>query len=168
MAYLGIGLILAIAYLIEWLDSRADDKHTAKIEQTHKEIYALIDENYHGREARERKAKVDAMIGALHKDHGRDYKPRHLKQVTTVEERKALVKAELNGTATDDNLLKAQLLDALDDGFACPYEVDTWYYEEHTQEEKREHLIEYCMRTGASRSEAEVSADEFFEFVGGM
>lgn len=169
MAYLGLGLILAIAYFIEWLEDISDRKFTAKIEHTHADMYTLIDENYSGREARERKAKVDVMIGALCKDNGREYKPRKLKQVTTVEERKKRIKAELNGTANSDELLKAQLLDAIDMGFSAPeIDSDDWYYQEHTQNEKREHLIEHIMGNGCiTRADAEKSADEFMAFVGG-
>lgn len=166
MAYLGIAFILAIAYFIEWLETKSDDKQTAKIERTHKEMYDLIDEHYSGREARERKAQVDAMIGALCKDNGREYKPKNLKQVTTVEERKKRIKAELNGTADGSELIRAQLLDALDMGFTAPSnDSDNWYYEEHTDDEKREHLIQYYISTGVSRSEAEADADKFFAFV---
>lgn len=165
MAYLGIAMILAIAYLIEWLEVKADEKQTAKVERTHEKMYALIDEHYKGREARERKAKVDAMIGALHKDNGRNYKPKHLKQVTTVEERKTRIKAELDGTADDSELIKAQLLDALDEGFDYSDDADDWYYEEHADDEKREHLIQYYIGTGISRGEAEVCADKFFAFA---
>ena len=168
MAYLGIAFILVIAYFIEWLEDLSDRKQTDKIEKTHTDMYSLIDEHYSGRENRERKAQVDAMIGALCKDNNRNYKPTKLKQVTTVEERKKRIKAELNGAANDDELVKAQLLDALDCGFEFDDETDGWYYEEHTQEEKREHLIQYFINTGASRHEAEVSADNFFKFVGGL
>ena len=134
MAFVGLGMILAIIYLIEWLEDRADRKQTAEIEHTHEQMYALVDEHYSGREARERKAKVDAMIGAYQKDNGRNYKPKNIKQVTTAEERKALIKAELNGTANDDALIKAQLFDAIDNGFSCEYEddEDDWAYQEHT------------------------------------
>ena len=166
MAYLGIAFILAIAYFIEWLETKSDDKQTAKIERTHKEIYDLIDEHYSGNEARERKAQADAMIGALCKDSSREYRPKNLKQVTTAEERKARIKAELDGTADDSELIRAQLLDALDMGFASPDDdEDDWYYEEHTDEEKREHLIQYYIGTGISRNEAEKSADKFFAFA---
>lgn len=166
MAYLGIALILAIAYFIDWLEDRQEKKQTEKIEHTHEQLYDLIDEHYSGREARERKAEVDAMIGALHKDNGREYKPKNLKQVTTAEERKTRIKAELDGTANDDELIKAQLLDALDEGYICPSDTaNTWYYEEHTQEEKREHLVQYYIGTGVSRQEAESYADKFFEFA---
>ena len=169
MAYLGIGFILAIAYFIEWLEELSNKKQTAKIEHTHTDMYALIDDYFVGRENRERKAQVDAMIGAICKDNNREYKPNNLKQVTTVEERKERIKAELNGTANDDNLIKAQLLDAFDMGFNCPdNDDDLWHYEEHTQGEKREHLIKYYTDMGISRSDAEKSADDFFEFVGGM
>lgn len=162
-------MILAIACFIDWLEDRAERKQTAKIERKHAEMYALIDEHYSGREARERKAQVDAMIGALHKDNGNEYKPKHLKQVTTVEERKKRIKAELDGTANGDELLKAQLLDALDAGFVCPDESDDdWVYEEHTEDEKREHLIQDIMRDGLSREQAEVSADEFIAFARGL
>ncbi|MBR3241389.1 MAG: hypothetical protein IKF90_01645 [Parasporobacterium sp.] len=45
-------------------------------------------------------------------------------------------------------------------------EEDLWYYEEHTEEEKREHLIRYYMRElGDSREDAEIAADRFFEMV---
>lgn len=162
-------MILAIACFVDWLEDRADRKQTAKIERKHAEMYALIDEYYSGREARERKAQVDAMIGALHKDNGKEYKPKHLKQVTTVEERKRRIKAELNGTANGDELLKAQLLDALDMGFCCPdNDDDDWYYEEHTDEEKREHLIQSIIADGLSREQAEISADEFIAFARGL
>ena len=61
------------------------------------------------------------------------------------------------------------MLDALDNGFDCPdSDEDDWYYEEHTDDEKREHLIEYFISTGVSRSEAEVSADKFFAFAKGV
>ena len=99
MAYLGIAFILVIAYFIEWLEDLSDRKQTDKIEKTHTDMYSLIDEHYSGRENRERKAQVDAMIGALCKDNNRNYKPTKLKQVTTVEERKKRIKAELNGAA---------------------------------------------------------------------
>lgn len=169
MAYFGIAFIIAIAYLIEWLDTKADEKQTAKIERTHEQMYALIDENFSGREARERKAQVDAMIGALHKDIGKEYKPKNIKQVTTVEERKMRVKEELNGTADGTELLKAKLLDALDEGFGYPdNDDDDWYYEEHTHDEKREHLVQYYMSTGCSREDAEASADNFFDFAKGI
>lgn len=168
MAYLGIGFILAIAYFIEWLEELSCKKRTSKIEETHTQMYALIDEHFSGRENRERKAQADVMIAALCKDNNREYKPKNLKQVTTVEERKKRVKAELDGTATDDELIKAQLLDAIDCGFEFD-DDDYWYWEEHTQDEKREHLIQYFINdTGASRHEAEVSADRFFEFAGGL
>lgn len=169
MAYLGIAFILAIAYFIEWLEIRADNKSTSKVEHTHEKMYALIDEHFDGNEARERKAQVDAMIGALYKDNGKEYKPRHLKQVTTAEERKARIKAELNGTADGAELLKAQLLDAIENGFECPDEDGSdWYYEEHTQEERREHLIEDIINgSGISREEAEASADRFIAFAEG-
>lgn len=160
-------MILAIACFIDWLEGRAEDKQTAKIERKHKEMYALIDDTFEGREARERKAQVDAMIGALHKDNGKEYKPKNLKQVTTVEERKARIKAELNGTATNDKLVKAQILDALDAGFACPNEDDDcWRFEEHTAEEKRERLIQNIIADGLTREQAEKSADEFMAFAG--
>lgn len=168
MAYFGIAMILAIAYLIDWLEKKSSEKYNAKIEDTHKQMYDLIDGHFSGREARERKAKVDAMIGAISKGNGRDYKPEHLKQVTTVEERKGLVKAELNNTANDDALTKAQILDALDAGFGCPNNVDDWYYEEHSQAEKRERLVQYYMNAGIERNKAEASADEFFGFAKGM
>lgn len=169
MAYLGIGFILAIAYFIEWLEDISDRKFTAKIEKTHRDMYALIDEHYAGREARERKAQVDAMIGALCKDNSRDYKPKHLKQVTTVEERKKRIKAELDGTADNSELIRAQLLDALGMGFNVPdNDGDDWYYEEHTDDEKREHLIQYYIGIGISRHEAEVRADKFFAFAKGV
>lgn len=168
MAYLGFAMILAIVYLIEWLEKKSDEKQTAKVERTHEQIYSLIDEHYSGREARERKAQADALIGAYQKDNGRDYKPRHLKQVTTVEERKTRIKAELNGTADDSELIKAQILDALDAGFACPDDDDDWCYEEHTQAEKRERMIQDIMADGLSREEAEASADKFFAFAMGM
>lgn len=159
-------MILAIVYLIEWLEKKADDRVTAKVEDTHNKMYALIDEHYSGREARERKAKVDAMIGAYHKDNGRDYKPKHLKQVTTAEERKTRIKEELDGTADDSALIKAQLLDALEEGFTCPdYDSDDWVYEEHTSGEKREHLIQSIMADGLSRADAEKSADDFLAFA---
>lgn len=160
-------MILAIVYFIEWLEDLSDKKQTAKIEKTHTDMYALIDEHYSGREARERKAKVDAMIGALCKENNRNYKPVSLRQVTTAEERKALVKAELDGTANDDALIKAQLLDAFDAGFGCPNpDEDYWKYEEHTDAEKREHLIEYYINMGVSREEAERSADDLFSVSG--
>lgn len=169
LAFLGIAFILAIAYFIEWFDTMLDDKQTAKIERTHQDMYALIDEHYCGHEARERKAQVDAMVGALYKDNGKDYKPKHLKQVTTVEERKKRIKAELNGTADDSELIRAQLLDALNMGFDYPdSDADDWYYEEHTDEEKREHLIKHIMRDGLSREQAEISADEFIAFARGL
>ena len=169
MAYLGIGFILIIVYLIEWFDNRADEKHTADVERTHEQMYALIDENFSGREARERKAQVDVMIGALHKDNGRDYKPKNIKQVTTAKERKMRIKAELDGTADDTELIKAQLLDALDAGFGYPdKDEDDWYYEEHTHDEKREHLIGHFISSGYSRCEAEIKADEFYEFAKGL
>lgn len=169
MAYLGLAMILAIACFIDWLETRTEDKQTAKIERKHEEMYTLIDENYEGREARERKAQVDAMIGALHKDNGKEYRPKHLKQVTTVEERKKRIKAELNGTATNDGLVKAQILDALDAGFACPNEDDDcWRFEEHTAEEKRERLIQNIIADGLTREQAEKSADEFIAFAEGI
>ena len=168
LAYLGLAMILAIACFIDWLQQRADNKQTKKIERKHEEMYSLIDKHYSGREARERKAQVDAMIGALHKDNGKEYRPNHLKQVTTVEERKKRIKAELNGTATDDALVKAQMLDALDAGFACPNEDDDcWRYEEHTAEEKRERLIQNIIADGLTREQAEKSADEFIAFAMG-
>lgn len=169
MAYLGLAMILAIACFVDWLETRAEDKQTAEIERRHEEMYALIDENFEGHEARERKAQVDAMIGALHKDKGKEYKPKRLKQVTTVEERKKRIKAELGGTATNDALVKAQILDALDAGFACPNEDDDcWRYEEHTAEEKREHLIQSIIADGLTREQAEKSADEFIAFAEGV
>jgi hypothetical protein len=161
-------MILAIACFIDWLETRAEDKQTRTIERKHEEMYALIDENYSGREARERKARVDAMIGALHKDNGKEYKPKRIKQVTTVEERKRRIKAELNGTATNDALIKAQMLDALDEGFACLNEYDDcWIYEEHTDAEKRERLIQDIIASGSTRAQAEKSADEFMAFAKG-
>jgi hypothetical protein len=43
---------------------------------------------------------------------------------------------------------------------------DDWYYEEHTEEEKREHLIKYFIReVGDSREDAEKHADNFFRFA---
>ena len=169
MAYLGLAMILAIACFIDWLEQLADDKQTRIIESKHKDMYALIDESFDGREARERKAQVDAMIGALHKDNGKEYKPKHLKQVTTVEERKKRIKAELNGTATGDELLKAQILDALDAGFACPDEDDEcWRYEAHTAEEKRERLIQNIIADGLTKEQAEKSADEFMALAEGI
>lgn len=165
MVYIGLAMILAIIYLVEWLEDRENKKHTAIIEKTHEQIYELIDEHYSGREARERMASVDAMIGAYQKDNGRDYKPASLKQVTTVEERKARVKAELDGTATSDELIKAKLLDALDNGFSYPaLDDDDWIYQEHTSEEKREHLIQSIINDGYSREEAERSADNYLMF----
>lgn len=162
-------MILAIACFIDWLEQIEYNKQTAKIERKHEEIYALIDEHYEGREARERKAQVDAMIGALHKDNGKEYRPKHLKQVTTVEERKRRIKAELNGTSTNDELVKAQILDALDAGFNCPNEDDDcWRYEEHTEDEKRERLIRNIIASGLTRADAEQSADEFLAFARGI
>ena len=173
LAYIGLLMILAIAYFVEWVDDKANKKQTENLEHTHKEMYALIDGYCSGREARERKAKVDAMIGALCKDNGKEYKPKNIKQVTTAEERKKLIKAELKGTANDDELIKAQILDALDAGFSMPdeddeYDETDWYFEEHSADEKREHLIQYYMKSGVSRIEAEESADNFYALVGVM
>lgn len=166
MAYLGLAFILAMAYFIEWLELRAKREQTAKIEEIHENIYSLIDEHYDGYEARERKAQADAMIGAICKDNGRDYRPQNIKMVTTAEERENRVKAELDGTADDSELIRAQLLDALDEGVKWDCSDDNWYYEEHTDDEKREHLIEYFIReTGDSRSDAEKHADDFFKFA---
>ena len=165
MAYLGLAFILAIAYFIEWLEDRADKKQTSKVEEIHKDIYSLIDEHYSGFEARERKAQADAMIGAVYKDNRRDYRPQNIKMVTTAEERKKRIKAELDGTADDTELIRAQLLDALN--LNLEYDSDDdWYYEEHTEEEKREHLIKYFIReVGDSREDAEKHADNFFKFA---
>ena len=168
MAYLGFAFILAIAYFIEWLEVKVDDKSTAKVEHTHEKMYALIDEYYDGHEARERKAKVDAMVGALYKDNGKEYRPKNLKQVTTAEERKSRIKSELDGTADDTELLKAQLLDAIECGFECPDAADDWYYEEHSQNERREHLIDSIIaESNVSRQEAEAIADNFISFAEG-
>ena len=166
MIYFGLAMLLAIAYFIDWLEKRSQERQTRIIEQKHKQMYALIDEHCGKNEARERKAQVDAMIGALYKNTNREYKPTSIKQVTTAEEREKRIRKELNGTAiNEDNVLKARLLDALDSGALLPDDEEHyWRYMEHAEEEKIEHLAKCIMRdSDGSKEEAGQTARNLYE-----
>ena len=170
MAYLGLAMVLLIAYIIQAIDNKVGEKSTERCEQIHEEMYEWIDEHYTGHTAREYKAQVDATINATFKDNGREYKPSSLEQVLKGDELKERTQAEFEGNADDTELRNAQALDNLQELIDnCPLTPEQeWFYGEHTDNERREHLIASLMsRCGISREEAETRADKFKKFAEG-
>ena len=168
MAYLGLAVIMIIAYTIQAIDNKVAEKSIKSCEQIHEEMYEWIDEHYTGHTAREYKARVDATINATFRDNNREYKPLFLEQVLKGDELKERVEAEYTGNATDDELIKAYAFDniqALVDGRDLTEEED-WFYGEHTDAERYENLVETIIRkTGVDRKEAEQRADRFMALV---
>lgn len=170
MAYLGLGMILLIAYIIQAIDNKVNDKAIERCEQIHEDMYEWIDEHYTGHTAREYKAQVDSTINATFKDNGREYKPALLQQVLKGDELKERTQAEFEGNADDKELRKAQALDNLQELIDnCPLTPEQeWFYGEHTDDERREHLIASLMtRCNIGREEAEARADNFIKFTRG-
>lgn len=119
MVFVAIGIILGIAYIIRFFDSRSEARSTARVEVTHQKMYDLIDKHFADSPelAREYKADADAYICGVWAERGREYSPTKIKQVTTSRERRERVKAENSGLgnayrATKRN--KAILLDAIE------------------------------------------------------
>lgn len=119
MVYIAVGLMLAIMYGIEWLDTKRLERSTMATEETQQKMYNLIDE-YFGdspAQARERKAEVDMIIAEHWNELNREYKP-STKQVTTAGERKERNKACREGRYSEykiAQLKRAQALDAIDE-----------------------------------------------------
>lgn len=162
MAYLGLAMILIVAYAIQAIDNRVAKKSNESCEQIHKEMYDWIDEHYTGHTAREYKARVDATINATFKDNGREYKPLSLEQVLKGDELKERVEAEYTGNATDDELVKAYAIDNIQELIDNRNLTDEeeWFYGEHTDTERFDNLVESIIRkTGVDRAEAERRAN---------
>ena len=140
MAFFGLVMILLIAYGIEFLDAKIQKKNDKTIEEIHRRGYEWVDEHTDDPLlAMKRKAEIDEMVHDTVRSKGREYHPSALKEMT--EEDFVSAAAEM----TDDDL---------------------WYYEEHTEAEKREHLVQCYMRQfGDSREDAEAAADRFFKEV---
>lgn len=161
MTYLGIALILFIAYLIQHFDDKIGEKQNKRIEELHADAYKWIDENTsNSAVARERKAEIDTLINNCVESQGRKYSPRELKQTATKKERKARNEATASGKQyVSDDMAYAVMAYVLRDK---PTAEEVWEYTEHTEEEKREHYIGCLMRKlGISREEAERKADKF-------
>ena len=85
----GIIMIIAIALLIDWADTRRERKVQRNTESAHKRAYDAIDKAYGDTlEAREYKAELDMLVERELGKQDRKYKPESLKQVTTARERK--------------------------------------------------------------------------------
>lgn len=94
----GIIMIIAIALLIDWADTRRERRVQRDTEAAHKRAYEAIDKAYGDTlEAREYKAELDVLVERELDKQGREYKPEHLKQVTTAKERKERAKCERDG-----------------------------------------------------------------------
>jgi len=145
MAFFGLAMILLIVYGIEILDGMMQKKNDKTIEEIHRSAYDWIDENTDDPMlAVKRKAEIDTMVHDTMQSKGREYNPPVLSEMSK------------------ENLINS-IKEMMDDEAT---EEDRWYYEEHTEEEKREHLIQCYMRQfGDSREEAEAAADKFFEAV---
>ena len=155
MAFFGLALILLIVYGIDFFDSKIGKKNNEDIERIHKEAYEWIDKNTNDPAlARERKAEIDTMVHNTVALKGREYHPPTLKEVTDERERKerrsSENKSKKSFTAKDIEKLK-ELIDE--------YEDIKWHYEEHTEEEKHEHLVKSLMKElNLTREEAEIKA----------
>ena len=94
----GIVMIIVIALLIDWADTRRERRVQRDTEAAHKRAYDAIDKACGDTlEAREYKAELDMLVERELGKQGREYKPESLKQVTTAKERKARAKCERNG-----------------------------------------------------------------------
>lgn len=163
MVYIVFMLMVGIIYLIEWADDRANAQSTKATEETHKKLYALIDEHFGDSpaQARERKAEVDMIIHEHFKDIGRKYSPAAVKQVTTDKERKERFKACSEGRYSAYKVKqfeKAQVLDAIDDAI-----VDKMIDVERSQSGgNKEYAITKLMeRQNISRDEATKRINNF-------
>lgn len=145
MAFLGLAMILLLVYGIEFLETRAEKKNNKDIEEIHRRAYEWVDEHTDNPVlAVDRKAEIDKMIHDTAQSKGRKYTPPTLKEMTGEDLVNAVAEIQADKMT----------------------EEDLWYYEEHTEEEKREHLIQYFMREcGDTRESAELAADRFYEMV---
>ena len=114
MAFFGITMILLIVVLIESLQKRVDDSYSQDIEKKHKELVDM----YRGNPlvVRELKARAETMIHSGMKDYQDiDYKPTSVKEVTTLEERAARRKAQLEGKKYVHEWTEDQINDVIKD-----------------------------------------------------
>ena len=144
MAYLAIGIIFGFVILLHKIVDGADERNERKVEQIHKEGYALVDKYYGDRPylARAKKAEIDAMVHGEFAKYNRTYEPKELSEVTTSRERK---KYEKDGYS-ESEIIKAKILDAIDEAQIASFtEEDLIPYMRVTYEEG----IERCARSTA-------------------
>lgn len=146
----GIIMIIVIALLIDWADTKRERRVQRDTEAAHKRAYEAIDKAYGDTlEAREHKAELDMLVERELGKQGREYKPESLKQVTTAKERKARAKCEHNGIKyysepVIDNAVKSIVYD-----------------------KNFEHFVQQRMRVfGCTREEAEEIVRRNFEVDG--
>lgn len=172
MVYIGLLIIVAIAWIINKADEKRNARSQAECVKTHQKMYDLIDEHYGHNPAlaREKKAYTDTFIHGVWRESGRNYSADGIAEVTDAKERRERTKALENGTyeAYEANSLnKGLLIDAVDNAIA-EMRVDARPAPVTSSEDGISRLAHTLMDKGFSYPEAVEMVENCNRKIGGV